>query len=131
MTFKTKGFTLVEILVTIAIIGVLTTAGIASYSGSQKRARDAKRKIDLRAVQNALEQYFAVCGSQYPTTFGASIACASPAVAFMQAVPSDPRTGVRYSCTAMGSSCTSTSYSICTNQLEAEIPATYCITNQQ
>lgn len=131
MSLKTRGFTLIEILVTIAIMGVLTTAGIASYTASQKRARDAKRKVDLRAIQNALEQYYSICGFQYPASFGASIACASPNVVFMQTVPNDPRTGVRYSCSVMGSSCTSTSYSICTNQFESETPATYCVTDQQ
>lgn len=52
-----KGFTLLEILVVMVILGVLVTIGLRSFATSQMRARDAKRKRDLEQVVNALEMY--------------------------------------------------------------------------
>lgn len=62
-----KGFTLVELLVSISIIAVLSVIGITAYSGVQARARDTKRMEDLRQIQAALETYHNKIGS-YPNT---------------------------------------------------------------
>ena len=53
-----KGFTLIELLVVISIIGVLSALLMANISGIRERARDAKRKADLREVKTALKLYF-------------------------------------------------------------------------
>jgi len=63
-----KGFTLIEILVVITIIAVLTAIAVISYSSTQKNARDARRKGDMRTIQNAFEQYYSDNVSKYPTT---------------------------------------------------------------
>jgi general secretion pathway protein G len=52
-----RGFTLVELLIVIAIIGVLSTLLMANFIGVRQRARDAQRKSDLRQIQAALEIY--------------------------------------------------------------------------
>lgn len=62
-----KGFTLLEILVVIGIIGILASMGISSYSTAQKKSRDAKRKADLKAFQNAIEQCYSINNYAYPT----------------------------------------------------------------
>ena len=62
---KHLGFTLLEILIVIGIIGILIGIGTVSYSTAQRKARDAKRKQDLKAVQNCLEQYYSV-NQRYP-----------------------------------------------------------------
>jgi prepilin-type N-terminal cleavage/methylation domain-containing protein len=46
-----KGFTLVELMVVMAIIAILATAGITQYSGFIKTARDTTRITDLKAVE--------------------------------------------------------------------------------
>ena len=88
------GYTLLEILVVIGIIAVLIGIGAVSYSSIQKKARDAKRKGDLSAIQNALEQYYSNCGYAYPTPDTASIpetiTCTATGVVFMDSVPEDP-----------------------------------------
>ena len=52
-----KGFTLVELLIVVAIIGILSTLLMANFIGVRQRARDAQRKADLRQIQSALELY--------------------------------------------------------------------------
>ncbi len=52
-----KGFTLLELMVVIAIIGFLMTIGIANYMEVRKKARDAKRIGDIKALREALEIY--------------------------------------------------------------------------
>lgn len=52
---KLKGFTLIELLVVISLIGILAALALVSYTGTQKQARDTRRKSDLKQYQNALE----------------------------------------------------------------------------
>ena len=49
------GFTLVEIVVNIAIIGILAAIAIPAYTIFKDKANTAKAKSDLRAIQNAIE----------------------------------------------------------------------------
>lgn len=65
-----QGFTLLELLVVIGIISVLLGFGAVSYSTSQKKARDAKRKADLQALQKVLEQCYSVNTYLYPAITG-------------------------------------------------------------
>lgn len=51
------GFTLVELLVTLSIIGVLLSLSLAAINSTRVRGRDAKRIADLRTIQAALEQH--------------------------------------------------------------------------
>ncbi len=53
-----KGFTLIELIVVIAIIGILATLIIVNYGSSRARARDSKRKQDLSTYQSAIESYY-------------------------------------------------------------------------
>ncbi len=66
-----KGFTLVELLVVISILAILGVIGIAILSGTQKTARDAKRKGDIDAMASAMEANY-VQGTGYATTVAGS-----------------------------------------------------------
>ncbi len=54
---RTSGFTIVELLIVIVVIGVLAAVTFIAYNGLQKRARDSIRKSDLAAVAKALSMY--------------------------------------------------------------------------
>ena len=60
-----KGFSLVELLMVISIIGIISVIAAVSFSKAQKDGRDRRRIDDLKAVQNAAEQWFMLSGS-YP-----------------------------------------------------------------
>jgi prepilin-type N-terminal cleavage/methylation domain-containing protein len=68
-----KGFTLIEILITVAIIGVLAAIVAVSFNKAQAKSRDTKRLSDLHDLQSALYLYKDdhhefppnVCGSAY------------------------------------------------------------------
>lgn len=59
------GFTIVELLIVIVVIGILAAITIVAYSGFQTRARDTIRTNDSTAIRKALELYKADKGS-YP-----------------------------------------------------------------
>lgn len=69
MINKKKGFTLIELLIAVTIIGMLLGIGTFSFSNIQRNARDTRRRSDLKALQNAVEQFYARTGI-YPTTNG-------------------------------------------------------------
>lgn len=61
-----KGFTLIEILVVVSIIGLLASVVLVGLGGIQAKGADARRIADLRQVQNGLELYYSKNFS-YPT----------------------------------------------------------------
>lgn len=67
MNMKTskKGFTLVELMVSISIIGLLSSIALASLNSARLKGNDVKRISDLHQIQLALETYYSTNGT-YP-----------------------------------------------------------------
>ena len=50
-----RGFTIVELLIVIVVIGILAALVVVTYSGIQQKARDTERKTDVNALHGQLE----------------------------------------------------------------------------
>lgn len=89
------GFTLVEILVVVSLIGVLTIFAAVNVAQQPLKARDAVRKDDLQRIKNALEGYYSDAGSYPPANVLSS--CGSTALSpYLKSVPCDPKTKLPY-----------------------------------
>ncbi len=81
-----KGYTLVELLIAIALIALLGASSFTLYSTTRMRARDAVREGDILAIRSAVEQHFALY-QKYPAPLDFS---ASIFGEFLPSVPKDP-----------------------------------------
>lgn len=68
MSFKSnnKGFTIVELLIVIVVIGILAALVVTTFTGIQQRARNTERQTDIKAIHGQVEAYYAQNG-RYPT----------------------------------------------------------------
>jgi general secretion pathway protein G len=109
---RSLGFTLIELMVVVAIIGVLMAAGLVAFTNAQQAGRDAKRKADVDGISKALEQYNQANAGLYPTTTQTT----SVLTTYFPtgALPTDPK-GVAYTVTL---SAGGTTYCVCSPILE-------------
>lgn len=63
---RSQGFTIVELLIVIVVIGILATLVIVTFTGVNQRARDSQRQTDITALNSQLEVFYAQNG-YYPT----------------------------------------------------------------
>lgn len=90
-----KGFTLVELLIVIAIIGIFTALLFGATSSSRGRSRDDRRVTDLKQIQLALALYLDV-NRQYPPGTDATALNVLVTQKYLPVLPVDPQTGLGY-----------------------------------
>lgn len=96
-----KGFSFIEILVVVTIIGVLTSLAAITYGNFLKQSRDAKRKTDLTQIAAALEMYRSNNDQYYSASFNGDCAGVTTWLSsYITTVPSDPKnsSGYYYNC---------------------------------
>ena len=74
------GFTIIELLIVIAIIGILATLVLTNFQGAQARGRDTVRNSDINAVFTKMEEYYTNNQNTYPA--GTSITSAAAQTTF-------------------------------------------------
>jgi type II secretion system protein G len=84
---RQAGFTLLELLIVIVIIGILALLIIPNITSAPKKARDTKRKTDLTTLRKGLEEYF-VNNNVYPAALSDLTTGTAPIVKTM---PTDPK----------------------------------------
>lgn len=92
-----KGFTLIEIIVVMAVIAILFGVSATSYTASMKKARDSERKFEFKTIQTALEVYHQQNGA-YPINPTGNWVCSTDAqpwipqltTEYIKELPRDP-----------------------------------------
>ncbi len=99
---KQAGFTIVELLIVIVVIGILASITIVSFNGVQSRARDTRRSADIHSVQGALELY-KLDNGVYPSVgtdnsgYDLSTLATALVPSYLSKLPVDPKNTPSYS----------------------------------
>jgi prepilin-type N-terminal cleavage/methylation domain-containing protein len=96
LTRNQAGFSYLEIMMVLLIIGLLLSISVASYTNLHANSLDQRRKTDIQEIRASLEQYRSVHGA-YPTPnltpglpFG-SAGLTEGTNTYMQMIPQDPQ----------------------------------------
>jgi general secretion pathway protein G len=81
-----SGFTMIELLVVLALIVILSTMGVAQYRSSVVHAKESVLREDLFRMRDAIDQYYADKG-QWPSTLDALVSDG-----YLRKLPEDPIT---------------------------------------
>lgn len=96
---KREGFTLVELMVVVVIIGILIAIAIPIYGGIQARARRNACYANQRIIDGAIAMYYAEEG-EYPATGTDGVAALVGA--YLEATPECPGEGDAYALELVG-----------------------------
>ncbi|HZS42642.1 MAG TPA: prepilin-type N-terminal cleavage/methylation domain-containing protein [Candidatus Paceibacterota bacterium] len=92
---RSRGFTLIELIVVIGIIGLLTAIVIANLGTARAKGRDSKRASDIKQLQLALENYF-TNNQTYPVCNDTSCLPGALAPTYLPSMPTDPTNSGNY-----------------------------------
>ena len=83
---RASGFTLMEMMIVMALIVILAGIGLSVYGNSVTRAKEATLKEDLFRMRDAIDQYYAD-KNKYPSTLDELVS-----EKYMRGIPTDPFT---------------------------------------
>ena len=86
-TLKTKkGFTLIELMIVVAIIGILAAIAIPQFANLVSKSQEGRTKANLGTIRSALSIYYGDLEGWYPTE-ATSLASLTTGARYLQAVP--------------------------------------------
>ncbi len=133
MTNKRPGFTLLELLTVISIVGLLSVMSLIAVPRQVKKAHDAKRKTDIHELQAAVELYF-TDNQLYPVALpvkGLPLTSPDGQTVYLNKMPADPVARDPYLYTYWATPAgTPSTYIICSYRLETQT-GSFCLTNRQ
>ena len=77
-----KGFTLVELLIVMAVVAILVAIIIPSFKGMQEEGWITKAEQELQTLQTAVESYYRHHNNSYPPDIHASLLAAQPQIIY-------------------------------------------------
>lgn len=87
-----RGFTLLELMIVLAIMGILITIAQPNLKSSIIRAREAVLREDLYQIRDAIDQYYADNG-KYPAQLTDLLNETEKNKSYLRTIPKDPFTG--------------------------------------
>ncbi len=114
-----RGFTLIELMIVVAIIAILAGILIPNFVNARSQAQTAACESNLRSIATALELYY-TDNQVYPTASAASVGptlLTANGVAYLNNTPKDP-----------AAQTATATYTLTTTQASGGAPATYTIT---
>jgi len=124
MTRQNSGFTLTELLIALAIIGILTTVAYPSYRSSVNKTRRSDGVAATLGIQVAQEKFRANCPF-YAQNLGASNICGASAAASTVQAAATSREGY-YALTILASSATGNAYTVVATAQGSQTSDTTC-----
>jgi general secretion pathway protein G len=91
-TPNSRGFTILELMIVLAIMGILITIAQPNLKNSIIRAREAVLKENLFQMREAIDQYYADT-NKYPGQLGDLINDTDRSRSYLRELPKDPFTG--------------------------------------
>ena len=85
-TGRQSGFTLIELMIVVAIIGILASMAAVQYRGTQRKAKEAALRENLYVLRNCIDQYFTDKG-KYPDSLESLVDDG-----YLRKIPVDPIT---------------------------------------
>ena len=74
-----RGFTLIELMIVVAIVAIIATIGFALYQNIQGQARLAADRASVAALRSAVSIYYAANAGAFPASLGTVNALVAPA----------------------------------------------------
>lgn len=123
-TAKMNGFTLIELMVTVAILAVIAAIAVPAYTGYVATARNVEAMDNLSAIQIAEEEYFLQNNAYIPASTTTALVQSNSTNLWVAAPATESAREFTYSVTLVGT----TGYTATATGKGVKVPATVILT---